>query len=148
MLLLIFVDLMFYEQFDDNSVPAIMFLQCDRPVIFVIITSKIMFPHTGKCRAARFLSWLTSSYLFVFKTPRNFSLPCCSHVLPGVFLQVLCLISVRYGLLNFNFIQNFFLRSSIYIFQLFIWVLANICVIMLYIIFLNWDSCTVFSVAL
>ena len=137
---------MFYEQFWRHfRFP----LKCVCSVIIQsflsFFPSKMMVVHTGRCRAARSVFYCMFSLthqqlLLYFQTPRKFSLPCSSHVLPGVFLQVLSLISVRYWL-PIWILFIIFLKSSVYIFiSGFSWNGCNNA----FILFLNWDLCIVF----
>ena len=54
---------------------------------------------------------LTSSYFFIFKLPENLVFLAAAIFSPGVFLQVLSLISVRYWLPNLNFYLLFSLKA-------------------------------------
>ena len=54
---------------------------------------------------------LTSSYFFIFKLPENLVFLAAAMFSPGVFLQVLSLISVRYWLPNLNFYLLFSLKA-------------------------------------
>ena len=131
------------------SVPAKVCLQCDHPVIFVIFPRKWWLFTLGDVGMPHLcfivcLVLLTSSYFFIFKLPENL-----------VFLAaaMFCLVyfsrcSVWY-LLDIDYqiwiLFIIFLKSSVYIFiSGFSWNGCNNA----FILFLNWDLCIVFSVAL